>query len=415
MALNKRQEKIIAMMNDMNEWITGKELSKLLNVSDRTIRSDVDVINRTYENELIESNLRYGYHLNQSIFRTLDIKIEDTIPQTPQERCVYIIQELLFQRNELNIIDLQNKVYVSGYSIDNDIKRIKKMVEPYDDLKLVRSKSFIHLEGSEESKRKLYKDMLAEETKGNFLNMNKLASLYKDFDLLEVKQILDDTLQKYDFHIREMAMPLLMMHVGIAIERIIHRNFIVTDRKNPELAKSVEYIIAEEFFHKVAGKIRIEVVEDEIALLALLLLGKRSSDYTGDNIKIENRDYNVKKLVEDLLADIYTMFDIDFRNDTDLKVGLQMHLQSLIERQSRNVEVDNVYLEEIKKKYPLVFEMGVRAGNFLSEQTNLEINENEIGFFALHLGSAYDRSSASGKYKVLMIYPDDQALSKLCA
>lgn len=113
MALNKRQEKIIAMMNDMNEWITGKELSKLLNVSDRTIRSDVDVINRTYENELIESNLRYGYHLNQSIFRTLDIKIEDTIPQTPQERCVYIIQELLFQRNELNIIDLQNKVYVS--------------------------------------------------------------------------------------------------------------------------------------------------------------------------------------------------------------------------------------------------------------------------------------------------------------
>lgn len=168
MALNKRQEKIIAMMNDMNEWITGKELSKLLNVSDRTIRSDVDVINRTYENELIESNLRYGYHLNQSIFRTLDIKIEDTIPQTPQERCVYIIQELLFQRNELNIIDLQNKVYVSGYSIDNDIKRIKKMVEPYDDLKLVRSKSFIHLEGSEESKRKLYKDMLAEETKGNF-------------------------------------------------------------------------------------------------------------------------------------------------------------------------------------------------------------------------------------------------------
>ena len=59
--------------------------------------------------------------------------------------------------------------------------------------------------------------------------------------------------------------------------------------------------------------------------------------------------------------------------------------------------------------------MGVRAGNFLSEQTNLDINENEIGFFALHLGSAYDRSSASGKYKVLMIYPDDQALSKLCA
>ena len=46
MGLNKRQEKIIMMMNDSNDWITGKELSKLLNVSDRTIRSDIDSINR---------------------------------------------------------------------------------------------------------------------------------------------------------------------------------------------------------------------------------------------------------------------------------------------------------------------------------------------------------------------------------
>ena len=97
--------------------------------------------------------------------------------------------------------------------------------------------------------------------------------------------------------------------------------------------------------------------------------------------------------------------------------------QKVLEMQGRPVAIllthghfDHILAaEEIKKKYPLVFEMGVRAGNFLSEQTNLEINENEIGFFALHLGSAYDRSSASGKYKVLMIYPDDQALSKLCA
>ena len=413
--LNKRQEKIVAVMNDMNSWITGRELGKLLNVSDRTIRSDIENINHTYESELIESHLRYGYHLNQNIFRTLDIEIEETIPQTPQERCVYIIQELLFQRNEIDIIDLQNQVYVSGYSIDNDIKRIKKMVEPYDDLRLVRSKSFIHLEGSEESKRKLYKELLAAETKGNFLNMNKLASLYKDFDLLEVKSILDQTIRKYNFHIREMAMPLLMMHIGIAIERIIHHNFVVTDRKNPDLMKSVEYKIAEEFFHNVAKKIRIEVVEDEIVLLSLLLLGKRSSEYTGNQIKIENRQYDVNEVVRGVLDDIYRIFDIDFRKDVDLQVGLQMHLQSLIERQLTNVQVDNVYLQEIKKKYPLVFEMGVRAGRYLEEHINLTVNENEIGFMALHLGSAYDRSAASGKYRVLMIYPDDQALSKLCA
>ena len=61
------------------------------------------------------------------------------------------------------------------------------MIEPYEQLRLVRSKNFIHLEGDEESKRKLYKDLLAEETQGNFLNLNNLAALYNDFDLLIVK------------------------------------------------------------------------------------------------------------------------------------------------------------------------------------------------------------------------------------
>ena len=92
-----------------------------------------------------------------------------------------------------------------------------------------------------------------------------------------------------------------------------------------------------------------------------------------------------------------------------------MHMQSLIERQLKHVEVNNVYLQEIKKKYPLVFEMGIRSGKYLEEKMNLVIDENEIGFMALHLGTAYDRTSLSGKYRVLMIYPDDQALSKLCA
>ncbi|WP_416326446.1 BglG family transcription antiterminator [[Eubacterium] hominis] len=414
MALNKRQERIIAMMNDANEWITGKELSKLLNVSDRTIRSDMDAINRYYNEELIESNLRYGYHLNPEIFRTLDIELAEPIPQTPQERCVYIIQELLFEKNELNLLSLQDKVFVSEYSIDNDIKRIKKMIEPYPELKLVRSKNYIHLEGAEESKRKLYKDLLAAETQGNFLNLNNLAALYKDFDLLLVKDILESTFDKHNYHVREMAFPMLMIHVGIAIERIIRRNYIQTDRKNEELKQSQEYKIAEEFFCNVAKKIRIEIVEDEVALLALLLMGKKGTSYTKDLVAMTHHSLSSDEVVEGMLDVIHSDFDIDFCQDSDLKIGLKMHMQSLMERQMKHVEVSNVYLQEIKRKYPLVFEMGIRVARYLEEQLGEEINENEIGFLSLHLGSAFERANLSGKYRVVMIYPHDQALSNMC-
>lgn len=414
MALNKRQETIITMMEDLNDWITGKELSKLLNVSDRTIRCDINVINHHYDQPLVLSDQHHGYTLDRTLMRSLEINVEHPIPQTPQERSIYILQELLFQKRELNLGNMQDEVFVSGYSIENDLKRIRNMLSQYDGLKLVRSKSFIHLEGSEKSKRQLYKDLLEKEAKGNFLNMNKLATLYQDFDFLFVKQILDETLESYDFSIREMALPMLMMHIGVAIERIIHHNFVQTEVKSEALKRSKEYRIAQEFFEKVSKKIRIEVVDDEIVRLALLLLGKRSSEFTGDKVRIKDQDVHITKLVEELLEDLFEQFEIDVRDDGDLQIGLQMHLQALFERQIQGIAVDNVYLQEIKKKYPLVFEMGVRSGKFLHEKAGLQINENELGFLALHLGAAYERSRQSGKYRVLMIYPDDQSSSRLC-
>ena len=177
--VNKRQEKIVLLLNDTKAWMTGKEISKLMQVSDRTIRSDIDAINRYYEQPIIESNLRSGYHIRDEINVTLPTAQKYIIPQTPQERCVYIIRVLLFEKKELNLMDLQDQVFISGYSIDNDIKRIKKILEGYHDLKLIRSKNHIHLEGSEDEMRKLYKDLLTEETQGNFLNLNKLSSCLK--------------------------------------------------------------------------------------------------------------------------------------------------------------------------------------------------------------------------------------------
>ena len=59
--VNKRQEKIVLLLNDTKAWMTGKEISKLMQVSDRTIRSDMrsiaimnsQLLNPTYEVDII--------------------------------------------------------------------------------------------------------------------------------------------------------------------------------------------------------------------------------------------------------------------------------------------------------------------------------------------------------------------------
>lgn len=411
--LNKRQDRIISFMHNSQNWILGKELANVLGVSDRTIRSDIAYINKSYGYELIESNIRLGYKINEDNFQSLDIKTVEIIPQTSEERCNYIIKELLFERNDINLTLLQDKIFASSYSIDNDIKKIRKMIEPYDSLQLIRSKNYILLTGKEEQKRKLYKDLLENEIKGNLLNLDKIASFYKDFNLIEIKDILEDTFKEYDYHIRDLTFTMIIMHIGTALERIIRHKFIKTDRSTEKLKDSLEYKIAQTFFEKVSKRIRIKIVEDEIVLLALLLVGKRNTSYTDDVAK-QQIDYLIPDVLKEIFDDIKKMFDVDFSSDNELKNGLEMHIACLLERCKKNIEVDNMYLQQIKRNYPLVFEMGVKVCELLEEKLHIHIKENEIAFIALHLGVAYARTNYVYKYKVVMIHPRDQVLSNLC-
>lgn len=411
--LSNRQKKIIMLMNENKEWIVGRELAKLLGVSDRTIRNDIAGINNFYEDVLIEANIRKGYKIDEYKSQTLNIGISKIIPQTSEERCAYIIQELLFGKNKINLVRLQEKIFISKSSLDNDIKKIRRLLARYNSLKIIRRSNYIELIGNEEEKRSLYKNLLTDETKGNFLNLNNMADLFKDFDLIRIKAIFEETLKEYHYHVRELAIPRLMLHIGVTIERMIRYNFIKTDRGSKELKNSVEYEIAKRFFYKVADDINIKIVEDEVVLFALLILGKKGASYS-DKIVKEKIDYSASDLVLNIIEDIKTTFDIDFSNDNEFKIGFEMHIISLLERHIHNIEVHNIYLHEIKRKYPLIFEMGVRVCKIIEEQTNIHIKENEISFIALHLGAAYERANLKYKYKVLMIYPYNQTLSDLC-
>ena len=412
--LNKRQEKIIILLNNVNRWMTGKEIAGLMNVSDRTVRSDVERINNEYASPVIESSLKNGYRISPSGMHSVPTDLSRMVPQTPEERCIYIIRELLFKKKEINLLELQDQVYISGYTIENDLKRIRKILEPYDDLKIERSKNKIYLSGSEGAKRRLYKDLLTEETKGNFLNLNNMINLYKDFDLLKVKQELDAVLEKYNYHVRETAMPMLLMHIGVSVERMMHQNYVIHDREYEDLKKSTEYKIAVEFYYALSQKIDIVFTEAEAEQLALLLMGKKSDAYIQNKITIHDKEFDVEDIVNDIIEDIYVTYDVDFRKDGDLKSGLRNHIRSLIERKMQGVEAQNMYLPEVKKKYPLIFDMSVRAGRKLETLIGCSMGEDEIGFLALHFGSAYEKSSSYDKYKVLLVCPGDGLLSSRC-
>lgn len=181
--LNKRQEKLIRILDEAGDFVMGKELSALLEVSDRTVRSDVAAVNEFYGERRIEADKRRGYKSNQELAHVQSPKSDGKIPESSKERCSYILQALLFNKKEINLITLQEQLYTSDYSIENDIRKIRKFLEEWPDLELIRTPNHLRLGGSEKNKRKLYRELLTKETEGNFLNLNNLASLYGRFNL----------------------------------------------------------------------------------------------------------------------------------------------------------------------------------------------------------------------------------------
>lgn len=404
--LKKRQNNIIDILNDKDQWLTGKTLAQMLNVSDRTIRSDIEAINREYQREMIISNKRLGYKLDEKAISDMELVTNNIIPQTPQERCIWIIKELLFNSKELNLYDLENRVFISGYSIENDLGRIKKMIKDYH-LNLKRSKNFVKLIGEENEKRKLYRKLLTDEVQGNFTNLNILATLFSDFDFLKISDVFTKTCYEYDYQIKESLFPIVMIHAGVAIERIISGNYAENiELPDESFTETLEYQLSKEFFERVEEECRIHSVKNEIIKFAILLCSSNSQqDFT--------QKEEIREIVTAVLSKINDNFDIDFSDDEALVSGLGNHISSLIEQQKTNTSMSNVYLKEIKRKYPLVFEMAVHVGEVLSERLEKKVGENELSFIALHLGAAYDRVNNPSKYRAVVVIPNNQMLSKV--
>lgn len=407
--MNTRQQKIIGILKEKNDWIRGKELSNMLGVSDRTIRSDIALLGKSYKG-IIESNLQNGYRLNQEVLAKNNIEMKEAIPQTSEERCKYIIKKLLLDKPYLNIYDLQCEIYVSESTLKNDIKRIAKIVEKFKGVEFLKDGNYISLSGSEESKRLVYKDMLADETKGNFINVNKIAQLFPNFDLIRVKDVLEKSLEQFDYKIREETFTILLIHVGVAIQRMLTCHYIDISRDNEKMKKSMEYNIAMVFFDNITSFIPIHANENELALFAGLLMGRHSSVYL-ENAGIKTAE----NLLERIISTIKEEYGIDFSMDAVFKDGIVMHLQNLLERMYNGIEITNVCLSGIKKSYPLVFEMSVLVGHIVEKYTGFLISEDEIGFLAMHIGAAYDRLNIKYFYHAVMIQPNNDAFTGICS
>ena len=407
--LTKRQNMIMTIMNNQKDWIVGKDLAKLLNVSDRTIRNDIAAINEFYADTMIESNIRKGYRIQGEKVKRFIEETKKEIPETGEERR-WLILKTLVEHNQVNIYQLADQMCISEFSLENDMNKIRKLLDNYQGLKVIRQSNMLQLSGGEREKRHLYEELISYKISGNLWNLNKVAENFMRFDLLKVKELLKDIFEEFHYQMNEVRIPTLLIHVGVILERNFACHFLKEDEEQQGKYGREDYEISRHFFEKIGARLSLQVREAEICDFAIYLEHGKRKGYCEE----EQLQGLASDLVQHIIVEIREHFDIDFSEDCEFRLGLEVHTVSLLKRHYANVEIDHTCLEEVKRKYPLIFEMGVWVCKIMEEHLNIIISENEISFIALHLGSAYERANLRRKYRCLLICPHNQTVKDLC-
>ncbi len=405
--MNERQRRLIQVLEEKEEGIHGKELAKLLRVSSRTIRSDVLTINQHYQQSIILSCKQYGYRRNKEIL--LNFMETSKIPQTVKERSTYLLKLLLLSEKEISFLELEKKLFIAETSLRNELKGIRQQLEKYSSLRVQSKNHYLKLLGKEEEKRKLYKELLKSEIKDNFINLDQIAELYTNFDLLEIKSIMDAIVKEQGYSLHALETPMMMLHLGISLERMLKGNYYQAGMDTiKEIENMEEYRIAEAYYKKIGFKYCLEIPKGEVRLMAMMLLGKRSSLFYNDAIK-ENNTF-LEGIIIEMLGEIETAFGIDFSQDQQLIDSLTAHVYTLLQRKKVQASLQNPLLRKIKENYPLIFDSGVRSVRFLEMKLGLSLDEHEVSLIALHLGASYDRRKDKEIYRGVLVFPGNQAL-----
>ncbi len=390
-----KQNELLKILRDSSQSVPTASLSKMLGVSERTVRSYVKELNDTGNYSIISDP--HGYQLSSSS------KSSEKKSDEAENRVYRVLSDLLVSKEGFNVFDEADELAVSSSTIINTVlPRIKKMISEYH-LSVVSAKYQYVLSGSEQDKRKLIGHLVSSSSYGFFTSKDALEQLFPMVDVHGIMQELYDTCQNSKLFLNNFALNNLLIHVLIILIRLQSDD----DLTNTEPLSSTKELLAE--FNE----------KDEITALAEQISERFSEKY---NVKIPERDYqqilmlialsvdhgegNYQNVISQEFIDSVTAIldDVSRRYNTpefstEFALQFSLHMYQAMQRSTFRLSYPNPIGSQIKKDYAPVYDMAVYFAHRFSKIYHIEFSEDEIAFIAFHLG-AYQENNRQNDERV---------------
>lgn len=406
--------------------VTPREAAERLGVSARTVRNYVAQTNAVMEGFAhIDLKRGKGYTLvidDVEKFNAWTSKSHtlqnSNIPQTPEQRVSYLLNDLLMRNDWITLDDLARVLCVSRSAISSDMKSVERTLARFGLTLEKRPHYGLRIEGPEMARRvclaNVIMDSYDQEDAPAFpasplpiLDSDAAEKADQNHKLIDVvTACVERATEEAHFRINAIAYQNLLVHIVIALVRLSEGcNVPMPIEHLEEIRASREYGIARKISAALAEKTGIQLPDEEIAYISIHLAGKQTLSYAqdGDDQGLVISD-EVWAMVTQMLDLVWRVYRFDFRSDLELRMNLARHIVPLTVRLQYSMSVKNPLLADIKLRYPLAYSMATDASTALASRYDTKLSDDEVGYIALAFALALERQkTAAAKKNILMV------------
>ena len=387
--------KLIRILLMHTNEMTASALAAEMGVSERSIKSYISEIN-IHDPQTIRSS-RKGYSIDPEAGRKILNDSGTHIPQSSQERLVYIINLLIKQEAGIHAYDLCDTIYISYSTLKNELGAVKRKLSQFD-LKLLNQKDNLSIEGLEKNKRRLLSSILYDESNINFVSLKTIQHVFPDIEIEYIKNTLLNIFDQYHYFVNDYSLINIVLHITIAIDRIKNHNTNTQDVQELTQIRHHEYELASQVIKQLEHHFHITYSKAEIYELALLLISRATTiDYkiiTTANL-VDFIGKECFDLVEEMIRSVNAYYYIDL-TEPEFLIRFAIHIRNLLQRSKNQQFSKNPLTEEIKTSCPLIYDVSVYLSGI--------INDDEIAYITFHLGSTLEAQKSLNKKVTAVLY-----------
>ncbi|MCY8455098.1 BglG family transcription antiterminator [Bacillus spizizenii] len=397
--MNTRQKEILyLLLSEPDDYLVVQDFADRVQCSEKTIRNDLkaieDYLNEHSHAQLIRKpGLGVFLHIDEQERTWLSQQLHTehfySRQRTDEERMLQIAYDLLMNLKPVSAKEIAAQHFVNRSSIKKDLCAVEEWLKRFDLTLVSKQRLGLKVDGNEKNKRKALariSDLIDNTEFTSQFIKSKFLSHEVDFVAKEIK-----SLQKeHSLYFTDETFESLLLHTLFMIRRIKMKQPIsISPRELAAVKKKKEYQWTFACLQRLEPVFAIRFPEEEAVYLTLHILGGKVRYPLQKEENLENAV--LPKVVRHLINRVSELKMLDFHKDQDLINGLNIHLNTVLQRLSYDLSVSNPMLNDIKKMYPYLFHLIIDVLEDINQTFDLNIPEEEAAYLTLHFQAAIER------------------------